>query len=156
MKNLIKLSFLFFALTVASFAANYTLTAANVVPSSQAKYLNVAKAGVAITAGQPVYMDTAGLWQLADCNASAVAADVQGLAAHTAAAGQPLLVVYEDADFTHGLTTVAAGDVVIVSATAGALAPAADALSGYYVSVAMVATSATKAVLKFVKSGVAK
>lgn len=136
--------------------AALTRTAANVKPSSRAKYLPQYLTGAAIEAGQPVYLDANFLWQLSDANAASPANRVDGIAPVNAAAGQPLSPVYEDPDFTHGLATVAAGDVVIPGDTAGALHPVGDAASGWYVTVVMIAISATKAVLKIVAAGVAK
>lgn len=132
----------------------YTLTAASAKPSNQAKFLGPVIAGAAITAGQPCYIDTAGLAQLADTNLAA-ALDVQGLAASSVAAGQPVLLNYDDPDYTHGLATVAAGDIVVLGATAGDLCPVGDLATGWFTAVIMIATSATKAVLKITKSGVA-
>lgn len=136
--------------------AAYSLTASSVVPSAAAKYLAPVVAGAAITAGQPVYVDTSGLAQLSDCNASAAAADVQGLAAHNVAAGQPLLICYEDPSWTHGLAAVTAGLPIFNGGTAGTLVPPADLTTGDYVSLLGIAISATKMSLRLVKSGVAK
>lgn len=133
--------------------ANYTLTAANVFASTGATYDTVT-AGETITAGQPVYYDSGALdaanrpkAKLGDANASAATATIRGIAGNSASNNQPLRVITSDPAFTHGLTTVAAGDIIIVSATAGALAPAADLASGWYPTVAIVATSATQGVL---------
>lgn len=134
--------------------AAYALTPANVRPSNQAKYLAPAPAGVAITAGQPVYQDANGVYQLTDSDASATAADVQGIAPHNVAAGQPLSPVYEDPDYTHGLTGVVAGTPIFTHPTAGALGPIADVIAGNYTALAMIAISATKAVLKIVRTNV--
>ena len=133
----------------------YASTPANVKPSSQARYLSQAPAGVAINAGQPVYQDTAGLWQLTDSDASATAADIQGIAPCNVAVGQPLAPVFDDPDFTHGLTGLTAGAPVFTHPTAGALGPIGDVVTGNFTALVMIATSATKAVLKIVRSGVA-
>jgi len=142
--------------------ADYTLTSANVIHSANAEYKTYT-AGATIAAGQPVYLDSTALdaqnkpkAKLADANASATTSTVHGIAANTASSGQPLRVVTFDADFTHGLTTVAAGDVIVLSATAGGLAPAADIASGWYPVVIGVATSATNCVLSIVQGTAAK
>jgi|GEM_PF-484333 len=140
--------------------ANYTITAASVLPSSSAKTRETT-AGATITAGQPVYLDTADVdaknrpkAKLADANASATTAAVAGIALNGAASGQPLRYVYEDDDFTHGLTTPPVGTVVAVSATAGALCPVGDLTTGDYPALCMITTSATAAKL-FIAYGTA-
>lgn len=142
--------------------ANYTLTSSSVVPSTSA-LMRETTAGATIGAGQPIYLDSAdldaqnrGKAKLADANASATTAAVVGLAANSASAGQPIRYIEEDSDYTHGLTSATAGDVVVLSATAGALCPAADIATGYYPVVCLVVTSATKAILKIVAGTAAK
>jgi hypothetical protein len=143
--------------------ADYTLTPANVLASTQATTI-FGTAGAALTAGQPLYQDTAdldasgrGKWKLADANgASATIKTMAGVALHAAASGQPVRIALGDPDYTHGLTTVAAGDIVILSATAGAFAPAADLATGMRANVALVATSATKGVLRITTAGADK
>lgn len=129
--------------------ANYTLTAASVLASATAQK-KLAVAGATITAGQAIYLDASdsNKAKLADANVSAAVAALAGIALNGASAGQPISYVEADDDFTHGLTTVAAGDIIILSATAGAFCPAADLASASYPVVAMVATSATKARLR--------
>ena len=130
--------------------ANYSLTSSSVFNGADAAYATYT-AGASISAGQPVYLDAADLdalgqpkAKLADANAATTAA-VVGIAANTAANNQPVRVVSADSGFTHGLTGVAAGDIIILSATAGGLAPAADMASTMFPVVCMLATSATKA-----------
>lgn len=142
--------------------ADKTLTPANVILSSAA-VCSVGIAGATITAGQPVYRDTAdldtygqGKLKLADANVAAPVCTVAGIAAHGASAGQPLKFAVSDSAFTHGLTTVAAGDVLVLSATAGGIAPAADIASGMYPVVLLVATSATQGILSITNGTVAK
>lgn len=143
--------------------ADLTITAASVLASTQAT-LATGTAGAAITAGQPVYRDDSdldsyglGKLKLADANGASTAVQtVLGLAAHAAASGQPLRVITSDPDFTHGLSGVAAGDCVILSATAGALCPVADLASGHRLNVVLAVTSATKGVLKITTAGAVK
>lgn len=132
----------------------YTLTSASAKPSTRAQYRGPFIAGAAIGAGQPCYVDASNLAQLSDANLAA-AVEVTGLAASSVATGQPVLLNYDDPDYTHGLATVAAGDIVVLGATAGDLCPASDLTAGWYTTVVMIATSATKAVLKISKAGVA-
>ena len=142
--------------------ADLTLTSSSVLASTGARR-TLHTAGATIAAGQPCYLDSADLdsnnkpkAKLADANASAATAAVEGIAINSASAGQPIYLVSEDDDFTHGLATVAAGDVVVLSANAGGLAPVADIASGWRPVVLMVPTSATKAVLSIVAGTAAK
>jgi len=136
--------------------ADKTLTAASVVPSAGATLIKQYNFGASITAGQVVYLDANLTWQLADANASALTAAFVGIAVNGGAAGQPAVVATSDPAFTHGLAAVAAGDVLILSGTAGAIAPVADAASGWYVGVVGVAISATQMVLGNLRATVAK
>ena len=133
--------------------ADYSLTPSAVIASDDATLVNYT-AGATIAAGQPLYSDSTALdarrrgkVKLADANASAATSVMVGLAASSATSGQPVRIITEDDDYTHGLTGVTAGDIIIVSATAGGLAPASDMASGMYPCVAMIATSETKAKL---------
>ena len=136
--------------------ADHVVTAANVLKSNNGSVRN-GTAGVAITAGDALYFDTAtGTYKLYDANGGS--ADVRkfaGVALNTAAAGQPIALCEEDADFTPGFA-VSEGDVVIGSATAGKLCPVADAASGHYVTVVGIGKGNNKMVLRKVESGAAK
>ena len=142
--------------------SDYSLTSSAVIASDDATLENYT-AGATILAGQPVYADSTapdakrkGKAKLADANASAATSAMVGIAASSASSGQPLRVITIDTDYTHGLTGVVAGDIIIVSATAGGLAPASDMASGMYPVVAMIATSATKARLVIARGTAAK
>lgn len=136
--------------------ADKSLTAASVVPSAAASLIKQYNFGATITAGQVVYLDANLTWQLADANASATAAAFVGIAVNGGAAGQPAIVATADPAFTHGLAAVAAGDILILSANPGAIAPSADAASGWFVGVIGVAISATQMVLGNLRATVAK
>lgn len=126
-------------------AADVTITAANVVPGANATF-RFGTAAVAIAAGQLVYLDTTtNTWRLTDANASDTAADVDGIAVVTTAAGGPLTVVTRDDDLTLGGTT-ARGTIYISSANAGGIAPAADLTTGWFLSVVAIGKSTTKVV----------
>jgi hypothetical protein len=137
--------------------ADYTLTAASVLKGANASTAT-GIAGATITAGQALYIDTtaSNVLKLADADASLAASTVAGIALNGGATGQPITYVTDDDDFTHGLATPAASDVIILSSTAGALCPVSDLSSGEFPQIVMVAKSATKAVLKLVAGGVAK
>lgn len=135
-------------------AVDITITAANVIPGSDATYFD-RTAGDTITAGQPVYLDsTDSKLKLADANAaSAAAATVKGIALHGAASGQPLKV-QTSGSITIG-ATVTQGTIYVLSATAGGIAPAADLATGHRVTVIGIATSASALKLQINASGVA-
>jgi hypothetical protein len=142
--------------------ADYTLTSSAVVPSDTATLKNYT-AGATILAGQPLYSDATALdarnlgkVKPADANGSLATSTLVGIAASSASSGQPVRVITADSDYTHGLTTVVAGQIIVVSATAGGLAPASDMASGMFPAVAMITTSATKAVVSIVNGGVVK
>lgn len=135
--------------------AAFTLTSANVKPSAQARYLAPRLSGATIGAGQPCYQDANNVWQLSDANAAAPANRIDGIAPYSVVAGQPLTPVFYDPDFTHGLETVAAGDSVYLGATAGDLVPEGDLTTGWSISLAMIATSATKGFVNCLNTGAA-
>lgn len=142
----------FAALTAAAFlaiaphcarAADVSITAANLLPSSQALYAN-GIAGEAVTGGQLVFesqMD--GRYYLADANVS-TKVKVAGIAGHGAAAGQPLAIIYWDPALTLGGTLSMSAPVYVLSATAGGVAPSADIAATHYPVVVGVAISTTK------------
>ena len=134
--------------------ADVTITAASVVPSANAEFYQ-GTAGGTITAGMACYLDTStNTLKAADANASALTPVVKGIAAHGASAGQPLRV-QTAGSITIGGTVVLA-TVYVLSATAGGIAPDADAASGMYCSIIGVATSATVLALSIFNSGALK
>ncbi len=144
--------------------ADYSLTSSAALASSTATLVQYT-AGATLAGGQPVYSDSTdldsqfrqrGKAKLADANASAATSVIVGIAASSASSGQPVFVITADTDYTHGLTGVTAGDIIILSATAGGLAPAADLATGMYPNVVMIATSATKAKLVLANGTAAK
>ena len=108
------------------------ITPASVIPGTDTEgaMFEYGTAGVAITAGQAVYLDSAtNTYRLADNNdTSAALAVVRGVALHAAAAGQPLKIQTRG-PITIG-ATVASGSVYVLSATAGGIAPVADLATG--------------------------
>lgn len=148
---------LFLLAACSTLAADISITAASVVPGSNAKLITKT-AGATITAGQVVYEDTSdsNKVKLADTDsATALARVVLGIAATSASAGQPVVIIREDDDLTLG-GTVAIGDLLILSGTAGGIAPSADAASGDYVTFLGVAKTTAKINFKPVHSGAAK
>jgi hypothetical protein len=134
--------------------ADISITATSVVAGSNCRRA-FKSAGGTVTAGQPVYLDSNGKVQAADANASATTAAVYGIAENGGAINQRISVILEDDDLTIG-ATVAIGDVLILSGTAGGIAPVADLVSGWYCTVLGVAKSTTKINFYPVAAGAAK
>lgn len=129
--------------------ADLSITVGSVVASAQATIDRRYNAGATITQGQSVYLDASLTWQLADANASATTASVDGIALTSAASGQPLVVVTADPDFTPG-ATLAVGTIYVLSANAGKIAPSSDAITGWYPQVLFVANTSTKAIMTII------
>jgi len=126
--------------------ADLSVTAASVLKASDA-VVKYGVCGAAITQGKPVYLDSTGLWQLADANLSAAAAGSAGnvgIALNTTTAINQDISVLVGGSWNPG-ATVAVGTTYIVSATnTGAIAPDADAVSGWYKTILGVAVTASK------------
>ena len=133
--------------------SDITVTAASVTPGSGATVTN-GTAGAAITAGQTVYLDAStNTVKLADCDLSAAAATVTGIALHAAASGQP--IAYQTSGIINIGATVVAGKVYVNSATAGGIAPVADLTTNWRTSVLGVALTSSTINLKIDNTGVA-
>jgi hypothetical protein len=150
MKHLLRILAVFALAISALHATDLTVTAGSVVPGARAKTA-VGTAAATITAGQLVYLTTAGTYNLADADASAAAANVVGIAASGASAGQPFVIVLEDDDLTVGATLSMVTPVYVLSGTAGGIAPTADIGAGDYPIVVLIAKSTTKAVFKIIR-----
>ena len=116
--------------------ADVTVTAANVARVTGSStfgndtQIDNGFAGAAITAGQSVYKDSAGLYQLTDANLSAAAGVAVGIALNSApASGQPIAVAI-GGTLNPGFT-VTVGTIYVPSATAGGIAPSADLVTGW-------------------------
>jgi hypothetical protein len=109
--------------------ADLTVTAASVLFTTGTKSTGVA--GAAITAGQPLYIDTANnnVLKLAQCDSTALEATVEGIALHAAGTGQPIVYAANGSTINVGATT-AKTTTYLVSATAGGIAPQADISTG--------------------------
>jgi hypothetical protein len=133
------------------------VTPANVRFSSAAVINQIYNAGVAITAGQSIYLDATNLWQLASTATGLGVAVPTAVAAANAAAGQRVVAVLQDPAYTHGLTGVAAGDTIWGSPTSGGFTnTAADNVATNFVTIAGIAISATQMKFQPLTSGVAK
>lgn len=153
MKKLLAPLFLALAFVSASLAADYTVTATSVLASSDSS-VTKGTAGATITTGQSLAKAADGTLILFDSNASAPANKFFGIALNGGASGQPILYATADSSFTPGFT-VAAGAVVIGSATAGGLCPVADLATGHYLTIVGVGIGSNKIKLAPLFSGVA-
>ena len=133
--------------------ADLSVVAADVVSVSGATTIR-GTAGVTITAGQLVYLNsTTGKYALANGD-NAATDTVVGIAAHGASLNQPLQII------TGGVVdlgvTLTVGEIYVLSAAAaGAIAPKGDLSSGEFVSVVGVAQTADNLLLGIINSGVA-
>lgn len=112
---------------------DFAITASQVLPGTDASAtFENGIAGLALTAGQPVFLDAATTtYRPADTNATAPEAVVRGIVLHAAAVGQPIRV-QSGGTLTIGAgAAVPVGGVVVLSATAGGLAPVADLATGH-------------------------
>lgn len=109
--------------------ADLTITAASVLKGSSAQTEH-GTSGATVTAGQPVYLDTAaGRYELSDANSATPAArGVRGIALNGAADGQPLTIA-RSGPVTIG-ATLTPGAAYYLSATAGGICPYADLTTG--------------------------
>jgi hypothetical protein len=134
--------------------ADLTVTAANVKQGTGA-VLRYGTLGGAVTAGQPVYKKASDqLFYATDANLSAEAAAAAGIALNGGAAGQPL-TYQTDGGIDLGATLVV-GEVYVVSATTGGIAPAGDLASGWFTTVLGIATATNNLAMKVQSGGVAR
>ena len=112
------------------------LTISGTVTPSSSALTETMTAGAAISAGEVVYKDSSDSdkAKLAQADGTEAEATVYGIAANSAASGQPVEVVRKDSALAIG-ATVAVGDFYVVSATAGGIAPNADLVTDDYFSV---------------------
>lgn len=141
--------------------SDISVTAANVAQYAGSGVVTEdVTAGASVTAGQPVYLDTAdqdaagnGMAKAADADLSALAATVRGIALHAASRGQPLKI-QKAGDINPG-GTVAVGTIYVASATAGGISPHGSLATGMYTSIIGIGKTASKIGLAINNSGVA-
>ena len=133
-------------------AIDDTVTAANVTRVSGPTITG--NAGAAITAGQVVYLDASGNVQPAKCSGTATLAGAVGIALNSApGANQP--IVYAPSGTVVGFGAVlASGQIYVLSANTGNIAPAADLVTGNYTVILGVATSTSNLQINIIASGV--
>lgn len=112
--------------------AALSITAANVKAGSNARVVHGVLGGT-ITAGQPVYLGANNKYLLADADASALTADVKGIALNGGSEDQPV-AVHVAGDIAIG-ATVTVGEIYVLDGTAGGICPEADLASGDWVTV---------------------
>jgi len=135
--------------------AAISITAASVLPSSTAT-IDQGVAGATITQGQALYIDTSdsNKLKLADANGTAPANTFAGIAVNAASSGQKITYCSKDlGGFTVG-GTVAVGDDVWLSGTAGGITKTrADLTTGDTVIHLGVINSSGKLILNPVVGG---
>jgi hypothetical protein len=135
--------------------ANLTITAANVKASKTGSIKKDGIAGVTLTAGQVLALDsTTQKLILADANGSADAKSVIGIALNNASLDQPIKYVIFDPNFVVGATLIP-GTTYVLSATPGMICPAADVATGDTVTDLGPALTTTTLNLNLTAGGVA-
>jgi len=132
-----------------------SITAANVQKEAGTGF-SEGVAGASVTAGQVLYEDATDSHKLklADANASQATSRAVGIALHAAAAGQPLKYLREG-PITIGATLVV-GQVYIVSATPGGIAPVSDLATGWFTGILGIAIDADTLYVDITTPGIAK
>lgn len=122
--------------------AAISVTASSVLPGSTCD-VTQGTAGASITAGQPLYIDTANgnVLKVADADASDLASTVAGIALHAAASGQP--IVYAKGGYVTFNAVLVAGKAYVLGATAGDICPIADLTTSWRTSLLGIAYSTT-------------
>lgn len=125
--------------------ADLTVTAASVLPGSNAVTEN-GLLGATVTAGQAVYKEAStGTWKLSDADsATAEVRTVGGIALNGGGSGQPVRVL-RSGDITIG-ATMTANIGYYLSNTAGGICPIADVGAGEYL--VQIGISRTTAILQ--------
>ena len=129
--------------------ADISVTAANVLPASDASYIE-GTAGEAVTVGQTVMRKSSdGKIYKGDANGATNA--LLGICVAAAPAVNQPIVVQTAGNINPG-GTATAGTIYVLSATAGGIAPSSDLASGHTVCILGVATSASNIYLNVFNS----
>lgn len=112
-----------------------------------------ADAGIAITAGEAIYIDSNGLAQLCEKDQTSVIAAFEGIALNDAGVSQP--VTYQVAGVVDLGAIIAAGVIYVVGAGPGGIAPSADISTGNFVTIIGVGLNTTNIQIGINRSGVA-
>lgn len=131
--------------------ADLVITASNVDKVSGSQ--RTAEAGVAISAGDAVYVDTAGLIQLCEKDQTVVEAAAVGIALNDCGVSQPCTYqISGTIDVGAVLTT---GEVYVVGAAPGGIAPVADVITTNFATIVGIAVSSSNLKIALIPSGVA-
>ena len=133
--------------------ADLTITAANVGVAADSARVRVVQVGEAVTQGQPGYL-SAGKYYQADADNTAATAAATGI--FLTAAGIDGYAVFATGGSILIGATLTLGELYVVSATKGGIAPIGDLTSGDYTTVLGVASSTSALTLAPSASGVAK
>lgn len=135
--------------------ADITITATGVVAETDAIVVD-GTAGGTITAGMPLYIDSANnnVLKPADGNVTAAEAAVVGIALHGASSGQP--IKYQTRGQIKINATLTVGQIYVLSTNAGNIAPVSDLTTGTYTTIIGVAIDADSFKLNIFASGVQK
>ncbi len=133
--------------------AAISVTASAVAPGTDCNIVQ-AIAGTTITAGQPLYIDTANgnVMKVADADLSALGATVAGISMNGASTGQ--LVFYANAGFVTFNAVLTAGKAYVLGANPGDICPIADLTTSWRTSLLGIAYSTTSLKLLLHNSGV--
>lgn len=132
--------------------ADLVQTPANVVSGTGATTQRKT-AAVAISAGAAVYVNGSNQLDLCENDQTATEAACAGIALNDAAAGQP--VVYQTSGRLNVGATLTAGEVYVVGAAPGAIAPVADVIATEFMTVLGVGVSTSEIEMGLLASGVA-
>lgn len=136
------------------FAGDLSVTAGSVTVGTGTVNTEPGTAGATITAGQAVYKDTAGLFQLSKANGAAALRTVYGVALNGASNGQPLTVL-KSGNLNPGATVVVGTVYVSSGTTAGGIAPTTDLATGWYTSIIGIGTASGNILVQINNGGVA-
>lgn len=134
--------------------ANLTQTAANVAAGSSTTRVQLVQAGESITQGMPVYLASDGKYYQTDANDTAVKAQAKGIAVSPAATDGYFLMAVDG--LVNLGATLAVGQIYVVSATKGAIAPYGDLTTNDYVTILGIATTTALMDINLLVSGVQK
>ena len=133
--------------------ADISQTAANVTVAGTGGSITIVQAGEAITQGMPVYLSS-GKYFKTDANGTVLTAAVVGIAMTPAALDGYFILAGNGTKIDLGATLVI-GTPLVVSATAGGIAPIADLATGWWVSHLGTPSAAGLVTLKLDATGVA-
>lgn len=132
--------------------ADLVITAANVVPVSGYTYEASYLAGVSLVRGDTAYLDSStNTMKKADCNDTAATAAIAGVVLNDAGANQPVTVL-TSGDLGMG-AILTQGEIYVLSANPGKIAPEGDLSSGHRVVLVGVATSTSNLRVRMWNSG---